>query len=340
VGKPRRRTAGYLLRRRSGCYFRFRLPTEIQSILGREEIRFSLLTTNTDCALERIGVVLPHLFAIRRLSKHMKELTAEEARRAATFAVGRLINTLNQSRAAWEYQDASSSPGLYEDVLSREAFGFAPEMDPDYQYPGRTDLIIHAIQRGEHGDGVPLAKQILKTLKISGDEHSEQFRLLALEMSKLRATLRQVVIARARNDFLTEQRLLSVYAAGNNGSLASLPDNSDARVGPSISDAWQEYAAEKTKGLPRPTWKAKTAAGQQAMFLEFKEIVGDIAVGHVTREVILQYRDAIARVPANRHKRYPGKTIAELLDMDIAPDQLPTARTRTLIAALSMDFGD
>jgi len=132
-------------------------------------------------------------------------------------------------------------------------------------------------------------------LELYSAEQSEQFKSLSLEMLKLQVTLREVAQARARGDFPAEQRLLSYCT---NGTVSPLPTTADGRGGmdvPAISKAWADYVTEKTAGLPRPTWRAK--------------------------------RDKVARLPANRCKRYPGKTVAELLDMQITTDELPSART-------------
>jgi integrase len=42
---------------------------------------------------------------------------------------------------------------------------------------------------------------------------------------------------------------------------------------------------------------------------------------------MLKYRNVVARLPSNRQKKYPGKSIRELLEMDLPADQLPSNRT-------------
>jgi len=217
---------------------------------------------------------------------------------------------------------------MREAAVFYDAFrGLPPISGPDDAYNAQTSLMVSSINRGDHQSGAALARKILSTLSISADEQSEEFKSLSLEMLKLQVTLREVAQARVRGDFPAEQRLLSHYTIGDVSRLRVSADGAERSSAPTISTAWLEYVAEKTAGLPRPSWKPKTTAEQQATILEFKEIVGDLPVNKLTRDQMLMYRDKVSRLPANRRKRYPDKTTAELLEMDISADHLPAART-------------
>jgi integrase len=312
-----------LFRRKSRLYyFRFRLPIEMQSVLGREEIRLSLETVDVKQARECVVAALPHVYAIKRLSRTMNELTQDELRRAVSFAVTRLVDALERSREPW-MRNGSGNGTAVDALASLRGFASLPVLNGDRLHALEADNLRHAITAGEHTGGVELAKQVLSTLNVKAAEDTPLFRQLALEMLKLRATLLRVEHARQKGDYQTELDFIAHYRANGHAPAtgAAVP------TGPTITEAWKDYAAEKTGARPTPVWSAKTALGQEAMFAEFRDIVGDIRTGLVTRDVMLRYRDGVARLPANRRKRYPDKSIAELLEMEIPDDQLPSART-------------
>ena len=97
--------------------------------------------------------------------------------------------------------------------------------------------------------------------------------------------------------------------------------------GPRLSVAWAEYYEEKTSGRPKPDWSPKTAHGRQAVFDEFVEIVTDVKVNQVTRDVIQTYLQKVAKLPKNRRKKYGDRPVPELLKLDLDQSLLPSSRT-------------
>ena len=74
------RAASYLLRRGASWYFRYRLPAEIQLVAGRAELRLSLYTGELAVARIRAGQLLPFVFSLKRLNRHMARLTPDIAK--------------------------------------------------------------------------------------------------------------------------------------------------------------------------------------------------------------------------------------------------------------------
>jgi integrase len=69
-------------------------------------------------------------------------------------------------------------------------------------------------------------------------------------------------------------------------------------------------------------WQAKTQTDNAAMFRDFTEIVGDVTVDNLTKEVVRQYRQVIRKLPPNRTKqvRYRSLNISQILELtDVAP---------------------
>jgi integrase len=298
----------------------------------------SLETRDIAIAREQVAVVLPHVYALKRLCRRMAELTPEEFKRAVTHEVTRIVETLERTREPWRrvsnpWQQPANGMGngLGLSGLSSAATfrmvdtGLGTVMtNVDGTSPSKVfaELQRMKIQRGDHTAGITQTRQVLAALGIHVTEDSQLFRELSLEMMKLDVMVEHVRHARANGDYKTEDEFIEHYRR-----LGYLLPTAAAPSGPKLTDAWNEYAAEKTGAKPNPVWTVKTAAGQEAMFSEFKEIVGNIHVSQVVRDVMLRYRNTIARLPKNRTKHYPGKTIAELLEMEIPADRLPAGRT-------------
>lgn len=143
-------------------------------------------------------------------------------------------------------------------------------------------------------------------------------------MAKLQLGIRRVMEARSNGDHSAADKFVSYY---QRIGLAPSKEASAAATTPTISEAWMTYADEKKNAKPKPVLIEKNAQSQEATFAEFREIIDDMRVGEITRDTMLKYRNAVARLPSNRLKRYPNKTLAELLGMEIPPEQLPTSRT-------------
>jgi integrase len=307
-----------------------RVPVAIRSILGRQEIRLSLATADAAVARRRVRAVLPSVLALTGLRHCMTTLTEEQRKRAVEFAYARIVEQVKLSAEPWERPAPDSfdaSPGLNEATIMRAALGVNPiAITPDSQFEPRTRVLSQAIVRGDHTPAVPVASSLLARMQMPVSEDSPEFRTLCFELLKMIVRLRVVLDARSRGDYSLDRELCAAPGVQEllvgSGAGASTSEQQ-----PTIEEAWAEYYAERTAARPRPMWSAKTARGQAAMYSELREIVGNILVREITRKVMLSYRDAIARLPANRHKRYPGKSIAELLEQEIPAAHLPADRT-------------
>ena len=79
--------------------------------------------------------------------------------------------------------------------------------------------------------------------------------------------------------------------------------------GPLLSTVVGQYMA-----LKEPVWTPKTKMEMAGVFRLVQEILGDLSLGEVTKQTIIDLRFKLMKLPANRYKKYPGATIAELLD--------------------------
>jgi len=325
----RRSRISYLEVRPSGFYFRFQIPSPFRLIAGRSCIRVCLRTRDRATARERIAPVLPHVYSLQRLFRKDHKMTPDEYQRALRFAIGRIVETLEAWECPWaETQDRNRLPQALEMRLFEEAFGAASDvastlrLDADIR-PFLCESEAEFAQRLlANSRGCDLAKAVLAALGIEGSEDSPLFKELSLRMAKLQIEIHHVMRGRSDGDHSARDSLVSYYRR------AGLAPNKEAAAAstPALGEAWKEFSSEKMEG-PRPAWSEKNARTQAATFAEFQEIVGEMRVAEISRSVMLMYRNSVARLPSNRQKKYPGKSIAELLTMDIPAAQLPAART-------------
>ncbi len=94
-----------------------------------------------------------------------------------------------------------------------------------------------------------------------------------------------------------------------------------------LSEIIAEYCNEKIKGA---NWTPKTQIEFKSYLNVLLEIVGDIDLKDLSYQIMRDYKNALARMPANRKKspKYRDKTVKEILAMpedEVKPMHLKTA---------------
>jgi integrase len=322
-----RRVMPFLQRRQATWYLRFRLPVRLQALAGRSELRLSLGTRELSVARQRAEQVLPDVYCLKQLARHMSALEPGHVQRALDLALSRLAEELHRTREPWmrgrpsmhglENGSGKSLPGGQVSKL------VTPGMLQELQLKN----LRWSIERGQYGPGADRARQLLQEIGAPVDEESPHFRQLAIEVLKLDAMFLEAQKARASGDFKTEEEFIAYYRRANAHPGPSATHASAAPTGPHLAEAWQEYAREKISALPRPQWSAKTAAFQDSTFKEFVEIVSDLPLGEVNRETILRYADVLRQLPRNRRKTYGDRPIKDVLAVNIPETDRASERT-------------
>ena len=319
----------YLLRRASTWYLRFRLPSEIQSLVGRTELRLSLHTPSVRVAERRALACHAYLHRLRRIVRllKLKTLTPEDASRILADLFAEMEEQLERlrrevpvqqelARREWTEQDTEIFGGDYDELSIAHA---RQECERD------IGKYRQELARDNYERVATEARDALGRYGYNWDSLSPATYLFCAGLAKQRITFNEVILARLEGDFRKEEALLSsVRLARPNGAEISPRDvATDVRV----SAAWSEFYKEKTASRPNADWSANTAAGQQAMIEEFIEIVGDVPVSQLHRDVIARYLETVSKLPKNRKKRYPNESIESLVALELAAGQRPSART-------------
>jgi hypothetical protein len=262
-----RRVMPFLQRRNSAWYFRFRLPHRLRSIGCRTELRVSLGTHELAIARERAERVLPDVYRLKHLARHMSALEPCHVQKALDLAFTRIVTELERTREPWLRHRAGALRGAGHAVSVQLNGGFQPRGRG--RTLGHSTLWSLAGHRSERlRRGVVSARALLNQIDAPIDEHSPLFRQLALELLKLEAMRLEAQKARMGGDFRKEEEFIEYYH--RRGYRAAMPVLAPA--GPRLSEAWREYAREKCSALPKPQWSEKTAAFQEATFSGFLEM--------------------------------------------------------------------
>ena len=307
-----KRVLPYLQRRPSAWYFRYRLPSEIQSIANCSEIRISLGTKNYAIARERVEQAFPYVLALKRLKRMSKELTPEITQQVLDQVFTQLVDRLEQSRAPWNREtDFVALTGTDNPFNQLKA----------NQHALKVSKLSGDIKSAQIGKAKPAARAKLKRIGVDFSESSPEFKDLCLNLLKLETTYWEAEKYRANGDYEHELTLLDHFR--NRGyTSVTLRER-----GPNLSTAWKRYFEEKAGSGPNATWTERTANGQRAAFAELLEIVGDVDLIEVNRDVVLNYLNVLAKIPKNRTKRFGSTPISELIELELDAKELPSSRT-------------
>ena len=118
-------------------------------------------------------------------------------------------------------------------------------------------------------------------------------------------------------------------AAQHQPAQTTKPDRPEIRLKDLINEYLDNVAASV---------KPATVTTYRPQLLTLLEILGNVPISSITRQKARAAADIIKRLPANREKKYPGKSIREILAIDPAPEPLATRTARLYIERASALF--
>lgn len=251
----RRSRLSYLERRPAGFFFRYQFPSRLRAIAGRSCLRACLRTRDRATALERVATVLPHLHSLKRLGRKGHNMTSDEYRRALSFAVKRVVATLESWDEPWR-DDRERIPEYLEWKLLKQSFAEWPDVRPALTLALDNDMRRRVAGEGlgarseapKESLGSILARTVLNALGIVEAEDSDLFSQLRVDMEKLQLGVLQVMQARSNGDPSAEDKFKAYFR--RLGYLPSAQQSAAAST-PTLSEAWREFSSEKMSG-PKP----------------------------------------------------------------------------------------
>jgi integrase len=85
-------------------------------------------------------------------------------------------------------------------------------------------------------------------------------------------------------------------------------------------------------------WSAKTKAENESIYKVILEVLGDVDINSITHQTMLQFRDKVSKLPANREKKpqFRGKSVDLILEMKNVPPMSRTTLNKYLVRASTL----
>lgn len=300
-------------------YWRARIPVDLVERFGYEELHYPLRTSDLAVAKRLTKICdlrVDQLFRFLRsnMSLNKTEIT-DIARR-----------WLQEALADDEFYRPSKGPWT-EDAIDHQADTLA-HLESDHRdalarnYFGPVENVVNGLI--EHGS-LPIT------------EGSPEYSYLSHAILRGVVELLRIQRGRLLGHFHVEPddplfKNLSCLDQKVGGAASQLSETPSKPV----SHLWQDYKGEKLAG---GRWGEKTVIEQDAAIGMFIEIVGDLPVSSVDREVCNRFKRIIQKLPPNWKKRFRGKTVLEVAESYSEGEAISVDTVNKYLGAIESFFG-
>jgi integrase len=296
---PLAKSPHYLIRNPHSYCFRLNVPLDLQKLVGRRELRYTLRTGCVSVARAKARSIAAHvqqIFAcLRRGRRGMTELSDERIRELIQQNLREYIDGL-ESRY-YEY-DESSPLQTRGDIPSYiQMLGFM------------KDDIIEYLAIGDYHTVEERVYSLLEKNGVDGVEKgSKTYIKLCREM--LRADMEACDKEKAHLSGDFSMTLGSSYREQPPSSIPKPP----AEKGDLISEVIEKFASEA-----KINWRDKTRDENLAILRMFMKVVGDVSIRSITRQKVGEFKQTLSKLPPNVNKnpKFRRKTIQELIRMEV-----------------------
>lgn len=322
-----------LLKRNNIYYFRLRIPLDIAPYFSRSEIWKSLKTKTYKSARTTISKLLYHtewLFLHLRSGMHtdtqMKQMVKDY-----------LHDVLNRC-------ESIRSIGM----VTYETDGQEPlSADPDPQAIIDTsvkaiDELIESSKRKlmvNDFSGVSVRVDwYIKEKGIAVDKGGVEYSTLCREILKAEIETLKVEKERISGNYDNRyDRFLDSIIEPAVQAVVVAPGTQEVKSSSMVmlSHVIQENIKESELG---GNWNEKTKAENESIYKVIIDVLGDQDIAGINHQTMMQFRDKLSKLPANRDKipRYKGKTIDQLLVMRNVDAMSKTTLNKYLVRASSL----
>lgn len=284
-----------LVKRGQVYYFRVRIPCDLLNVFdGRKEIWKTLNTqseqdAHNQCLVlaERTRKFFDILEAGMLSQTQMRRLVSGFVREGLSMMESWRFSTTNDEEiAAWN----NLNPNTLE-VMEREL---------------REDIAASRFSRI-----IPILDTLLAKITLFQiDKDSEDYRNLTRHLAIAMLQLLETEQERKRGNYLNafDKSRYDLLPSQQNTKI--LPSEKVQASSPLISEVIVSYVDEKITG---ERWDIKTKQQNESALALMVEILGDQPVSNITHQHMLGVRDTLKRLPPNRSKFYPDKSIEAVL---------------------------
>ncbi len=310
----------WLQRRPGGTYYiRVKVPKDVVPLLGKKEVTQSLLTKE------------PREAAVRLRIK-AAEIVAEFAalrRKAGPATVKKALSDveLKQLALLWfrsRMQDLNST--LTPATIEPDQIGEVVEnIEQDLSWIGDPRDVDARVSMQNS------ARKLLADQSIALEPTSPSFHALVELMTK--AELERLRLAKAE---LTRESNTMFSSVGWIGQ----PEAATQRKSVSLSELFESFVSEPGRQHLDP----RTVETYRAKFRLVSAVLGgDRSVRSITRDDCKRVQEALNIYPKNATQRFPGRSVAEVLEMarsqSLEPMEPKTARGYLILLSSLLDFG-
>ncbi len=295
----------YLTKHRNGLYFRIRIPSDLQPIVGFFEIKKSLNTRYLKEARPK---------AIK-LASTSHAIFDEFRRRREDVMSGRLSrDTIKKLAHQWLDEALEEERGYR---LSRkwdlEELDKRNEQMSMLETDALEDLECCNFKRVEKR-----ADSLLKTEQVEFSKDSREYKEFCAALLEVEARFLGAIRKTGFMQILKEDN-----------TPAQTPQVEQQAPSLTIEEAIEKYIQFKTEG-PNP-WGASSRKDIPPQLRQFADMIhlkhGKIHINQLTRDHMQSYWKNLQKLPGTRTKRYKGKSLAQLLKMKVPEQDLYKPKT-------------
>lgn len=292
-------------------YSRFIVPTDLRPLLKRREIQKSLRTACYNEArllgAQWGGRVATLFLYLRRNGLRM---TPQQIRQLIAQDIGIRLEAWEQScygggETPDMAYDADGEPS--EDQWQEHLAAFCADTIRDS---------AKALKGNELSGAVPLAQEFIKRHGLAIAPASDVYTFLCRELLKAEQHIAKGIKERVQGNYS------EAYSA------PALSPSASADLGPITTLIFSEATADYLKHfnhLAKGTLRAK-----KATLGRFRSVMGDRLLQSIAKPECIRYRDTIGKLPLHMAKRFPGKSVAEVLAAVSKIPNVPTLSKQTV----------
>jgi len=276
-----------VLQRRGQTYTsRIIVPTHLRATLGRAEITRSLRTQDRREALRRLRVWEGHIERLLKLlSRQGARMTREEIDRLVDEYTGKTFDEIEDTLALdWE------RPGL--DQYS-------------WDLNDRAHEISGALSDADPRPALELARQM------APDAPEDVLRKLARRLMEVQLVGITETLRALSGEPLRRPRIAYQHRPTHEAA---------PKLTPRLSELTRQYGDER---VARKSWSKRTEFQIRGYLDLLANLLGDPAIGDVTKEDMRRLGLDLTKLPSNFTKKYRGKTPREVLEAVESDDAIP-----------------
>ena len=314
----------HLLQRNNIYYFRIRLPHDIAPYFSRRELWKSLKTKNYKSAKTTISKLLYnterlflHLRSGMYTDNQMKQLVKDYLHAYLNRCESmRSIGIVRYETEGQKQIDADTSAKAIDDLIESS----------------KRSLLINDFSSVNARVGWYIKEKGLKLV-----EGSVEYTAFCREIMKSEIAALKVEKERISGNYDNQYDNFLVNAIGTvlprpeQSALADTPSEPIVTLSMVIEGNIQEAELGGN-------WNEKTKAENEGIYKVITDVLGDVDIKSITHQAMMQFRDKLAKLPANRDKVacYKGKTIDQILAMKNVPAMSRTTLNKYLIRASTL----